>query len=535
VSAAPEDAAGLIRLPEGLPAAARDKVAQVIGFLDGPFAAALGAFVEILGFLDGPGAAAMEGQEVEEYLLEAVRDGGRKALQGFFDQRAEREQRVPEVTGADEVTRRRAERNRARSLGTSFGDVTVRRIAYRKPRSAAAGADLHPADGQLNLPPGRDSWPLQKLTVLHGAKGSYQDATDAVQLATGQKIGKRQAEQMMIAAAADYEDFYRTPERRPPPGIAPGDVLVLQGDGKGIVVRPDQMRPEAARNAARSVPKQQGRLSRGEVKNRKRMAEVGAVYDITPVPRAPDDILPPPGPCPDPPARPPRARHKLVTASVAGSAASVVAATFDEAERRDPQHQRTWTVLADGNKHQLDRFAAEAADRGITVTITIDLIHVIEYLWGAAWCFHPEASPDAGPWVRRCARAVLDGRAADVAAAIRAQATATEGLSKTKRAAAERTARYLETKAPWLDYPKALANGWPISTGVIEGACRHLVKDRMDITGARWTVRGAEAVLKIRSLITSGDFDAYWTCHLQRERQRNHGSRYLNGQIPQAA
>jgi len=205
VSAAPEDAAGLIRLPEGLPAAARDKAVQVIGFLDGPFAAALGAFVEILGFLDGPGPAAMEGQEVEEYLLEAVRDGGRKALQGFFDQRAEREQRVPEVTGADEVTRRRAERNRARSLGTSLGDVTVRRIAYRKPRSAAAGADLHPADGQLNLPPGRDSWPLQKLTVLHGAKGSYQHATDAVQLATGQKIGKRQAEQMMIAAAAGYQ------------------------------------------------------------------------------------------------------------------------------------------------------------------------------------------------------------------------------------------------------------------------------------------------------------------------------------------
>lgn len=537
MSAAPEGAAGLIRLLEGLPAAAREKAVQVIGFLDGPFAGALGAFAEILGFLDGPGAAAMEGQQVEEYLLEAVRDGGRKALQGFFDRRAEREQRAPEVTGADEVTRRRAERNRARSLGTSFGDVTVRRIAYRKPRSAAAGAgaDLHPADGQLNLPPGRGSWPLQKLTVLHGAKGSYEDATDAVRLATGQQIGKRQAEQMMIAAAADYEDFYRTPERRPPPGIAPGDVLVLQGDGKGIVVRPDQMRPGAARNAARSVPKQQGRLSRGEVKNRKRMAEVGAVYDITPAPRAPDDILPPPGPRPDPPARPPRARHKLVTASVAGSAASVVAAIFDEAERRDPQHQRTWTVLADGNNHQLDRFAAEAAGRGITVTITIDLIHVIEYLWDAAWCFHPEASPDAGPWVRRSARAVLDGRAADVAAAIRAQATATEGLSKTKRAAAEKTARYLETKAPWLDYPKALANGWPISTGVIEGACRHLVKDRMDITGARWTVRGAEAVLKIRSLITSGDFDAYWTWHLQRERQRNHDSRYLNGQIPQAA
>ena len=499
------------------------------------FAGAARAFTEIIAFLDGPDAAVMEGQEVEEYLREAVRDGGRRALQGFFDRRAEREQRLPEVAGSDAVTRTRAERNRPRILGTSFGDVTVRRIAYRKPGGTGTpgAADLHPADGQLNLPLTRDSWPLQKLTVIHGAKGSYQDAADAVELATGQRTGKRQAEQMMIAAAADYGGFYASSEHRPPPGAAPGDALVLQADAKGIVMRPGQQRPAAARNAARAVPKQEGRLSRGEVKNRKRMAEVGAVCDIRPAPRTPDDILPPPGPRPDP-ARPPQPQHKHVTASVAASAATVVAAVFDEAERRDPQHQRTWTALVDGNKHQLDRFTAEAAARGITVTITIDLIHVIEYLWDAAWCFHPEASPDAGPWVRQHARAVLEGRAADAAAAIRAQA-ATATLPKTKRAAADRTARYLETKAPWLDYPKALAAGWPISTGIIEGACRHLVKDRMDITGARWTVHGAEAVLKIRSLIASGDLDAYWTYHLHRERQRNHHNRYLNHTIPRAA
>ena len=96
----------------------------------------------------------------------------------------------------------------------------MRRIAYRRPKGkphAQGCPDLHPADGQLNLPPGRESWPLQKLTVIHGAKGSYEDATDAVQLATGQRIGKRQAEEMMIAAAADYDDFYASSEHRPPP------------------------------------------------------------------------------------------------------------------------------------------------------------------------------------------------------------------------------------------------------------------------------------------------------------------------------
>ena len=101
----------------------------------------------------------------------------------------------------------------------------------------------------------------------------------------------------------------------------------------------------------------------------------------------------------------------------------------------------------------------------------VDLIHVLEYLWDAAWCFFPEASPGAGPWVRARAAALLDGRAAGVAAALR---DAAAGLPAAKRKTAAKTARYLDAKAPWLDYPAALAAGWPISTGVIEGACRHL-------------------------------------------------------------
>ena len=135
----------------------------------------------------------------------------------------------------------------------------------------------------------------------------------------------------------------------------------------------------------------------------------------------------------------------------------------------------------------------------------------------------PKPAPSAGPWVRDRAAAILDGRAAGVAAALR---DAAAGLSAAKRKTAEKTARYLDAKAPWLDYPAALAAGWPISTGVIEGACRHLVKDRMDITGARWGVQTAEAILQLRALHANGDFDAYWAYHLQRERQRNHPASY---------
>jgi hypothetical protein len=303
-------------------------------------------------------------------------------------------------------------------------------------------------------------------------------------------------------------------------------VLGLSCDGKGILTLPGSLRPQAARKARRSVPKQDGRLSRGEVRTRKRMAEVGSVFAITPAPRTAGDIIRPPGSGPAPPG--PAVTGKWVTASVADDAAAVVAAVFDQAGRRDPGHDLAWVALADGNLHQIARFRAEAAARGVTVTILCDFIHVTEYLWKAVWCFCPEASPEAAGWVRARARAILSGHATAVAANIRDTAAA-RGLTAGKRKTADTAAAYLDAKAPYLDYPAALAAGWPISTGLIEGACRHIVKDRMDITGARWGVATAEAVLKIRALHANGDFDAYWAYHLQRERERNypwHPGRY---------
>jgi hypothetical protein len=247
------------------------------------------------------------------------------------------------------------------------------------------------------------------------------------------------------------------------------------------------------------------------------MAAAGAVWVITPAPRTAGDIL-----GPGPRADGPEVRHKWLTASVAGDTAGVVAAVFAEADRRDPAHERAWIALADGNKDQIRQIKAQAAARKITVTIICDLIHVTEYLWDAAWCFFPRASAGAGGWVRARTAEILDGRTLQVAAALREASTAASGLSKTRRKTAARTAGYLEAKAPHLDYPGALAAGWPIATGVIEGACRHLVKDRMDITGARWGVQTAEAILRLRAITANGDFDAYWTWHLQQEHHRNH-------------
>ena len=367
---------------------------------------------------------------------------------------------------------------------------------------------------------------MRRLAAIESTRGSFEDATAAIERATGVTVGKRQVEELTAKAAVDVEDFYTTHACEPG---ARGDVLVLSADGKGIVMRPDALRPATAKAA---TTKLKTRLSKGEKRNRKRMAEVGAVYDLTPVPRRPDDIFatdnsPTPSPAP-------RATAKWVTASVVDNTSQVIARVFDEATRRDPGHERRWVALVDGNNHQIECIHTEADNRKVNVTIVVDLIHVIEYLWGAAWCFFPEGDPAAETWVRDRTLAILEGHAPDVASGIRRRATTLQ-LSTHTRTKADECATYLTNKAAYLDYPTALAAGWPIATGVIEGACRHLVADRMDITGARWSIDGAETILKLRAVHTNGDFDRYWNYHLNQERQRTHAARYAHNVIPTAA
>ena len=187
----------------------------------------------------------------------------------------------------------------------------------------------------------------------------------------------------------------------------------------------------------------------------------------------------------------------------------------------DPARQRTWVILVDGAEHQLGLIRAEAARRGITISILIDLIHVLEYIWKAAWSLHTAGDPAAEDWVAVKALAVLAGDSARVAADITAEAGAA-GLTAGQRNGADTCVRYLTSKQEYQRYDQALAAGWPIATGVIEGACRHLIGDRLDITGARWGLAGAEAILTLRAVISNGDFEEYWRFHLAREHQRHY-------------
>ncbi len=162
------------------------------------------------------------------------------------------------------------------------------------------------------------------------------------------------------------------------------------------------------------------------------------------------------------------------------------------------------------------------------MAIVIDFIHVLEYLWKAAWCFHTAPRPRHGrlgdrPGPGHPARPHRRGHRPDPASSPRDHPPK-PGSEHAK--IIRKTLHYLHAKQPFMDYPAALANGWPIATGVIEGACRHLVHDRMGITGARWGLHGAQAILWLRAIAASGDTSTYWDYHIAQEHQRNHLSRY---------
>lgn len=162
----------------------------------------------------------------------------------------------------------------------------------------------------------------------------------------------------------------------------------------------------------------------------------------------------------------------------------------------------------------------------------LDIVHVLEYLWRAAYAFHADGTPEAEAWgEHQLVKLLADARGGAIAKSLRGMIER-HGLDAKAASPVEKAATYLVAHTRLLLYGRALTNGLPIATDVIEGACRYLVQDRMGRIGARWSLTGAEAILRLRALRASGDFEDYWTFHLAREHQRTHASRYADGAIP---
>ena len=433
----------------------------------------------------------------------------------------EEEERSTPV-GADGEARGQR-RERSRKLCTVFGSVTVRRLSFCALRVAGG---LRPLDAELNLPDELYSLGMRRRAIDLVVTQSYESANDQLRKQTGTTIGKRQLEELAVRAAVDFDAFYDARQARPlDEAVSSTDILALSTDGKGIVMRHDALRDETRKKAEAASAKLATRLSPGEKRNRKRMAEVAAVYDLKAQPRTASEVLPRQKNA-GKKARP-RASNKRVWASVEKPLKAVVEQCFEEALARDPSFQRTWVYLVDGNQDQLRAGRSLAKSYGVELTIVVDFIHVLEYLWKAAWCFFEKGNKGVEAWVLKQARVVLEGRASTVAGAIRRSATL-RGLTDKQRKNVDTSARFLINQKAHLRYDDYLARGLPIATGVIEGACRHLINDRLGITGARWGLEGAEAILRLRALKSSGHLDDYWDFHRRQERQRNHLDHYAN-------
>ncbi len=477
-------------------------------------------------------ALALEHDAIEERAMADGLELMRLLAEAHMALRATREERRGDVRDADGDLRVTCEDGQEHTRVMIFGPVRTWRAAYRR----RGKENLYPQDAELNWAVLHSySAGVEKRAAKASAIVPFEQAAEQVSAAGAIRLGKRQAEDLAIGAAGDFEAFYAA--RRPEP-CPPGTGLLITADGSAFPVLPEALRPataKAAKARAQAAAESGWPDDPADLrKSRKRTAELAAVADIPPAPRTADDVLAALfGGAPRPADAPqgPKAEGKTLFASARKPIADVIKDAFAEAGRRDPGHARPWIAVVDGNNTQIAAITGLAAQHQVKVRILIDLIHITQYLWKAANSFFCPGDPAARAWVRDQTAKILAGRHLDVRAGIRRRATAF-GYSPAERAGADECARYLENKQDYLDYPAFLKAGWPVASGLIEGAARWLIKDRMEVTGARWSLDGAEAVLKIRALAGNGDFDEYFDFHLKQEKLRNHDSRY---QQPQPA
>ena len=338
-------------------------------------------------------------------------------------------------------------------------------------------------------------------------------------------------EELAQTCARDFNEFYEYQQTQSQQLEQTGEIIVISADGKGVIMRREDLRPSTQKRAIASQRKLEKRLTKGEKRNSKRMATVAAVYTIKPFIRTAEQII---NPKEFPPVKRPRPEGKRVWASLVKEPETVISEAFDEALHRDPNQQKHWVALVDGNKTQLRLLKQLSRQHNIKLTIVLDIIHVIEYLWKAAFVFHSPTDKQAEDWVSQRLLCILKGQSSLVAAGMRRSEKLRAGVppvEQTFQDSATLRQLKIEQRSPVDKCANYLLNhaGFPIATGVIEGACRYLIKDRMDITGARWSLEGAESVLRLRSLYVSGDWHEYWRFHQQMELQRHHLSVYQGG------
>jgi hypothetical protein len=411
----------------------------------------------------------------------------------------------------------RLDQTRSRPYLSIFGEISITRACYGQGRVEAA-----PLDARLHLPRRQYSYLFQQWLGAFIIDDAHAEAIKKLETILGLGVSVKASEDLNREQASDVEPFQN--HLATPDPTQEGPILVVTADCKGVPLVKSALGPQAAGESAPAVPLPTAanpRRGKGQKANKKRMAAVGAVYTIKPFARTADEVIDEvmrkkaaerrPGPT-----------HKRVRADLLVGKVALFLWLADEVIRRNPQGSKPLVFLSDGERALHDRQGEFLPEDAVCI---LDLFHVMERLWKAAWCFFDEASEkkEAHRWVEKYLRMLLEGKVRYVISGLNQMKTKRE-LKGARRKTIEEVAGYLQRNRERMKYDEYLAKGYPIGSGVVEGACRHLVKDRLERTGMRWRPEGAQSMLDLRATYLNQEWIPFWAYHIEQEDERLYGA-----------
>jgi hypothetical protein len=406
----------------------------------------------------------------------------------------------------------RLDQPRRRSYLSIFGDIEITRIGYGHDRLEAA-----PLDARLHLPRRQYSYLLQQWLGIFVVDDAHAEAIKKLGTILGLEIPVRSSEDLNREQASDVEPFQNhlaTPE-----ATEEGPILVVTADCKGVPLVRSALPPEEATETPLPASANR-RRGKGQKANKKKMAAVGAVYTIKPFARTADEVI-------DEVMREkaaerrPKPTHKRVRAELLVGKVALFLWLADEVIRRDPTQSKPLIFLSDGERALHDRQGEYLPEKAICI---LDLFHVMERLWKAAWCFFDESTQkrEAHRWVEKELRMLLEGKVGSLIGGLRQMMTK-RGLKGSRRKTISEVVGYFTRNRERMKYDQYLVSGYPIGSGVVEGACRHLVKDRLERAGMRWHPNGAQAMLDLRATYLNEEWEPFWAYHVEQEDERLYG------------
>lgn len=454
--------------------------------------------------------------QVESQLWDLTLQLGRRSLTAFFEACGSGDLGET-LTLPDGSNVQRLENRHSRRYVSIFGAFALERTAYGSREGQAL--EFVPLDNRLQLPPGAFSYLLQDWDQALAVEQAFSQVNQTIERMLKLKQYVDSLEGINRQMAQDVGVFRDL--QGSPPAAEEGAIVVVTADCKGVVIRGQGTKTVCG-----------GERPTGQRANQKRMATVGAVYTVDPYVRTAEEVVAAlfrdpdykPGPRPEP-------AHKRVWASLpqeGPQARSSIEVVFDwlwwEFAQRNPHLKRPTVSLCDGQEALWQACAAAVADPD-RVDI-LDLLHVTPRLWQAAKLLYGDKGKEVVPFVRQQVTRVLEGNVDGVIRTLRRLAVVRE-LTGAKKKALARICGYFRKNRQRMRYDEYLAAGYPIASGVIEGACRHLVKDRMERAGMHWTVEGAQAMLDLRSVWIGGQWEAFQEQRIEREVERLYPHRDL--------